>query len=147
MAEKQRTLKEPVTFKGKGLHTGVEVNMTFKPAPESHGYIFKRIDLPVLVGVKLGPARLGIGPVGSYVVKESVTSDIAELGGDDYVLFTNSMTWGFQAGLGVDISKISIDARYEGSLSKLGESFQVGNANFELDARPSQWVFSLGFWF
>ena len=29
------------------------------------------------------------------------------------------MTWGFQAGLGVDISKISIDARYEGSLSKL----------------------------
>ena len=46
MAEKQRTLKAPITFTGKGLHTGVEVNMTFKPAPDSHGYIFKRIDLP-----------------------------------------------------------------------------------------------------
>jgi UDP-3-O-[3-hydroxymyristoyl] N-acetylglucosamine deacetylase/3-hydroxyacyl-[acyl-carrier-protein] dehydratase len=46
MAEKQRTLKAPITFTGKGLHTGVEVNMTFHPAPDSHGYIFKRIDLP-----------------------------------------------------------------------------------------------------
>lgn len=46
MAEKQTTLKAPITFSGKGLHTGVAVNMTFKPAPDSHGYIFKRVDLP-----------------------------------------------------------------------------------------------------
>ena len=46
MAEKQRTLKAPISFKGKGLHTGVEVNMIFLPAPDSHGYIFKRTDLP-----------------------------------------------------------------------------------------------------
>ena len=45
MAEKQRTLKAPISFKGKGLHTGVEVNMTFLPAPDSHGYIFKRTDI------------------------------------------------------------------------------------------------------
>ena len=46
MAEKQTTLKEAISFKGKGLHTGVDVNMTFKPAPDSHGYIFQRMDLP-----------------------------------------------------------------------------------------------------
>ncbi len=46
MAEKQRTLKAPITFTGKGLHTGVNVTMTFHPAPDSHGYIFKRVDLP-----------------------------------------------------------------------------------------------------
>ena len=46
MAEKQRTLKAPITFSGKGLHSGVQVTMTLKPAPDSHGYIFKRIDLP-----------------------------------------------------------------------------------------------------
>jgi UDP-3-O-[3-hydroxymyristoyl] N-acetylglucosamine deacetylase/3-hydroxyacyl-[acyl-carrier-protein] dehydratase len=46
MAEKQRTLKAPITFSGKGLHTGVDVKMTFKPAPESHGYVFRRLDLP-----------------------------------------------------------------------------------------------------
>jgi len=46
MAEKQKTLKAPVSFSGTGLHTGVQVNMTFHPAPDSHGYIFKRTDLP-----------------------------------------------------------------------------------------------------
>ncbi len=46
MAEKQRTLKAPITFTGTGLHTGVDVRMTFQPAPDSHGYVFKRTDLP-----------------------------------------------------------------------------------------------------
>ncbi len=46
MAEKQRTLKESVSFKGKGLHTGIEVNLTVHPAPENHGYVFRRTDLP-----------------------------------------------------------------------------------------------------
>ncbi len=42
---KQRTIAKEVTLKGVGLHTGKEVEMTFKPAPENHGYAFKRIDL------------------------------------------------------------------------------------------------------
>ena len=46
MAEKQRTLKDSISFSGKGLHTGVNVNVTFKPAPDSHGYMFQRVDLP-----------------------------------------------------------------------------------------------------
>ncbi|MEG2318043.1 MAG: UDP-3-O-acyl-N-acetylglucosamine deacetylase, partial [Rikenellaceae bacterium] len=32
MSEKQRTISQPVTFKGKGLHTGVTVTMTVNPA-------------------------------------------------------------------------------------------------------------------
>ncbi|UGU15352.1 bifunctional UDP-3-O-[3-hydroxymyristoyl] N-acetylglucosamine deacetylase/3-hydroxyacyl-ACP dehydratase [Sinomicrobium kalidii] len=42
---KQRTVAKEVTLQGVGLHTGHEVTMTFKPAPENHGYAFKRIDL------------------------------------------------------------------------------------------------------
>ena len=105
---------------------------------------FSRIDIPLLVGVKLGPMRINAGPVGSFVLKE--TSDLDEIQ-DDYTLFTNAMTWGFQAGLGFNISKISIDARYEGSLSKLGETLSLGGTDFALDARPSQWIISLGIWF
>ena len=41
----QKTLQGPVSIKGKGLHTGYEVGVTFNPAPENHGYKFKRIDL------------------------------------------------------------------------------------------------------
>jgi UDP-3-O-[3-hydroxymyristoyl] N-acetylglucosamine deacetylase/3-hydroxyacyl-[acyl-carrier-protein] dehydratase len=42
----QTTIKHPVTISGVGLHTGVTTNLTFKPAPENHGYQFMRIDLP-----------------------------------------------------------------------------------------------------
>jgi len=46
MAEKQRTISKPITLSGKGLHTGLDVAVTFKPAPENHGYKFCRVDLP-----------------------------------------------------------------------------------------------------
>jgi UDP-3-O-[3-hydroxymyristoyl] N-acetylglucosamine deacetylase/3-hydroxyacyl-[acyl-carrier-protein] dehydratase len=45
MADKQKTIKSPVSINGKGLHTGVICNITFKSAPCNHGYKFQRIDL------------------------------------------------------------------------------------------------------
>jgi UDP-3-O-[3-hydroxymyristoyl] N-acetylglucosamine deacetylase/3-hydroxyacyl-[acyl-carrier-protein] dehydratase len=42
---KQHTLKESFSLQGKGLHTGLKINITFNPAPENHGYKIKRIDL------------------------------------------------------------------------------------------------------
>ncbi|KAA6301178.1 MAG: UDP-3-O-acyl-N-acetylglucosamine deacetylase [Candidatus Ordinivivax streblomastigis] len=43
---KQHTLKESFSLQGKGLHTGLHINITFNPAAENHGYKIKRIDLP-----------------------------------------------------------------------------------------------------
>ncbi|MBR3711856.1 MAG: UDP-3-O-[Bacteroidales bacterium] len=46
MSEKQKTIKQDsVTLSGFGLHTGVKVNLTFKPADVNTGYRFRRIDL------------------------------------------------------------------------------------------------------
>lgn len=42
---KQQTIKNEVSLTGVGLHTGKEVTLTFKPAPENTGYIFKRVDI------------------------------------------------------------------------------------------------------
>ncbi len=42
---KQHTIKKSVTVSGVGLHTGVETNMTFLPAPPDHGVKFQRVDL------------------------------------------------------------------------------------------------------
>ncbi len=42
---KQTTLAQSVSTKGHGLHTGVEVNLTLRPAPENTGFIFIRTDL------------------------------------------------------------------------------------------------------
>ena len=45
MSKKQKTIQKEVSLSGVGLHTGNEVKMTFKPAPENHGFAFKRVDL------------------------------------------------------------------------------------------------------
>lgn len=42
---KQQTLKSAFTIKGKGLHSGLEITATFRPAPDNYGYKFSRIDL------------------------------------------------------------------------------------------------------
>lgn len=42
---KQKTIKNQITLKGVGLHTGQEVTMTFKPAPVNNGFTFVRVDL------------------------------------------------------------------------------------------------------
>ena len=41
----QKTLNGEFTLTGKGLHTGLEITARFLPAPEGHGYKFKRVDL------------------------------------------------------------------------------------------------------
>jgi UDP-3-O-[3-hydroxymyristoyl] N-acetylglucosamine deacetylase/3-hydroxyacyl-[acyl-carrier-protein] dehydratase len=48
---RQQTLQDSFTLKGIGLHTGLNIIVTFNPAPEDHGVKIKRIDLeeqPVL---------------------------------------------------------------------------------------------------
>lgn len=42
---KQRTLGGSFSLFGKGLHTGLNLTVTFNPAPENHGYKIQRIDL------------------------------------------------------------------------------------------------------
>jgi UDP-3-O-[3-hydroxymyristoyl] N-acetylglucosamine deacetylase / 3-hydroxyacyl-[acyl-carrier-protein] dehydratase len=42
---KQCTIREATTVKGVGLHTGERVTLTLHPAPENHGFRFRRTDL------------------------------------------------------------------------------------------------------
>jgi len=42
---KQQTLKESFSLYGKGLHTGLNLTVSFNPAPAGHGYKIQRIDL------------------------------------------------------------------------------------------------------
>lgn len=42
---KQRTLKSAFSVAGKGLHSGLNIEASFNPAPENHGIKFERIDL------------------------------------------------------------------------------------------------------
>jgi len=69
MSIKQNTLGAPITFSGKGLHTGKLVTMTVSPAPENHGIVFRRIDI---MGAPLVPALC------EYVVDTARGTTIAQ---------------------------------------------------------------------
>ena len=43
--QKQKTLAASFSLKGKGLHTGLDIEITFNPAPENQGYKIKRVDM------------------------------------------------------------------------------------------------------
>lgn len=45
MSKKQKTIQNGISLSGVGLHTGNNVTLTFKPAPENHGFAFVRVDL------------------------------------------------------------------------------------------------------
>lgn len=45
MSKKQKTIQKEISLSGVGLHTGNNVKLTFKPAPENHGFAFTRVDL------------------------------------------------------------------------------------------------------
>lgn len=45
MTERQQTLAASISFAGKGLHTGANVNLKVLPAPCGHGIKFSRIDI------------------------------------------------------------------------------------------------------
>jgi UDP-3-O-[3-hydroxymyristoyl] N-acetylglucosamine deacetylase/3-hydroxyacyl-[acyl-carrier-protein] dehydratase len=43
---RRQTIAHPVTLEGIGLHLGVHSRITFRPAPEGTGVVFRRVDLP-----------------------------------------------------------------------------------------------------
>ncbi|HHJ52662.1 MAG TPA: bifunctional UDP-3-O-[3-hydroxymyristoyl] N-acetylglucosamine deacetylase/3-hydroxyacyl-ACP dehydratase [Caldithrix abyssi] len=45
MEKKQRTIKKEISYSGRGLHTGNETTITFKPAPVNYGRKFVRTDI------------------------------------------------------------------------------------------------------
>ncbi len=106
---------------------------------------FSKIDIPVLVGVKLGPARINAGPVGSFMINtpEELVDD------PDLEAIYGKMSFGYQAGVGIDIlNKLTVDLRYEGSLKKY--QTQIENAagtSVNLDDRPNAILLSLGLMF
>ena len=43
--EKQKTLQQSFSLSGKGLHTGLDIQISFLPAPAGTGRVIRRVDL------------------------------------------------------------------------------------------------------
>ncbi|NQU80050.1 MAG: PorT family protein [Bacteroidetes bacterium] len=122
----------------------VEVSNLITNDTEIKTMEFKKLDIPVLVGFKFGPARVNAGPVASIIIDSK--ADLIEKAGYEENL--KGASFGYQAGVGLDLLKtISLDIRYEGNLSKLGDGVNIGGEDFEFDSRNPQFIFSLGIFF
>ncbi len=53
---RQRSIRTPISCLGIGLHSGVKTSMRIKPAPENHGIVFLRTDIPGSAEHKTVPA-------------------------------------------------------------------------------------------
>lgn len=76
--EKQHTLKSSFTLGGKGLHTGLQVTITFHPAPENHGYKIKRVDLDGQPTIDALAEYVGNTQRGTVLIKDGVQVSTVE---------------------------------------------------------------------
>ncbi|MDX1476752.1 MAG: porin family protein [Saprospiraceae bacterium] len=102
---------------------------------------YQYLDIPIIVGAKFGPVRIGAGPVGHLFLDS--TSDLF----DDYDGYDpnfDELTFGWQAGIGLDIWKLHLDARYEGNLSDFGDHIVFNGRSYAFDKSPTRLIASVG---
>ena len=109
---------------------------------EIHSLDMSRIDIPLLVGVKLGPIRVNAGPTAFFTLSDK--SSLKDFNAD-----MKGTTWGYQVGVGIDLlKKLTFDARYEGSLSEISKNVTLpGGTTLEPSTKASAFLLSVGFMF
>ena len=107
---------------------------------------YNRLDFPLNFGLKfLKVFRVNAGPYASVLLSADARyANIDQDVKDNY----KNMMWGYQAGLGLDIWRLALDLKYQGSFesSYSAEGEIPGTtAKINPDVRPNQWIVSVGF--
>lgn len=95
---KQRTLKTVIHASGVGLHGGVKVNLTLRPAAPDTGIVFRRVDLPEPVDIPAQAMLIGDTRMCSCLEKDGV-----KVGTIEHLMSA-------LCGLGIDNAWIDLDA-------------------------------------
>lgn len=135
---------------GRGLHVQPEIlfnsnKLDFETTVDGNSFqtteTFNNIDIPILVGLKLGPLHAQAGPVGRfYLGSDEKVASIVE----DYQDDEDRLKVGYQAGFGIDLWRFSLDFRYEGSLRHFGDVIDIDGKAFSLDNKAGRAVVSMG---
>jgi hypothetical protein len=123
--------------------TGADYNITElgqKPITIIKRESYQNLDIPVLMGIKLGPLQLGAGPVGHVHLQS--TSELFDIQG--YSQKFKEFTYGYQAMGALVIGKLYLDVRYEGNFSNLGDHFQFFGKSYAFDRSPTRIIGSIG---
>lgn len=86
---------------------------------------FTTLDLPLLVGTKIGTNKLNLrfmaGPIVSFIIDENNNLGTAYNSVTDFGNY-KKQTLGFQGGSGIDLGNLTFDVRYEAGLSNISQS-------------------------
>lgn len=101
---------------------------------------YNHLDIPMLVGFKLGPIQLGAGPVGHVFINSK--SELFDLEG--YSQKFKQFTYGYQGNAAIVIGKLYLDVRYEGNFSKFGDHITFSGHQYNFDKSPARIIGSIG---
>jgi Outer membrane protein beta-barrel domain len=105
---------------------------------------YNRLDIPIMIGYQLfKTVRVNAGPIAHINIGS--TSELTNTSG--YTAKFNTATWGYQAGIGLDLGKLGIDLRYEGNFANYGDHLSFGGKSYSFDKKPSRLVASLAYSF
>ncbi|MCC5938361.1 MAG: PorT family protein [Lunatimonas sp.] len=113
---------------------------SFRDNTFNYDVTFNRLDVPLMVGVNLGSLfRIQAGPVATYLLDSKISSSNTQQ--STMIPPKEDFTFGYQAGVGVDIGTLIVDLKYEGGLTNSVSSY----TQLPTDQRQNQLILSLGF--
>jgi hypothetical protein len=102
---------------------------------------FNRLDVPLLIGLKLGSIlSLQAGPVATYLLNGELNSHDGNTS-TRVVPPKEDFTFGYQAGVALDIGNFLIGVKYEGGMTNSINR----NISVPTDQRQNQLILSMGF--
>jgi hypothetical protein len=106
---------------------------------------YTNIDVPLLLGLKFGPLHFLGGPVASYQISsnESVDAAFSNYLGSSIANGLSKSQISYQVGAGLDLLGLTLDVRYEGSLTDIAKDIKVP-AGVTLSQKPSLVQVTLG---
>ena len=130
----QRTLKSLSRAVGVGVHGGQRVELTFRPAPPDTGIVFRRVDLPLPVDIK----------VNAHAVTDTRLATTLSANGDPGAPKVNTVEHLLSAcaGLGIDNLIVDITAEEVPILDGSAASFVflLQSAGIELQKAPKRFL-------
>lgn len=126
----QRTLKSLIRATGVGLHSGVKVTLTLRPAAPDTGIVFRRIDLDPPVDLRADPFAVGDTRLASCLERDGVK------------VATVEHLMSALAGLGIDNAWVDVDAAeipiMDGSAAPF--VFLIQSAGIEPQNAPKRFI-------
>lgn len=102
---------------------------------------YQNLDIPLTIGVKIfNTLKIHAGPVAHIHLNS--TSELFDTEG--YEQKFKNATFGYQAGLGLDIRKLRLSLNYEGNFTNYGDHISFDGQSYTFTESPSRLILSLG---